>query len=364
MKTFSLLAAASLCATAFQPAWAATVQDEPTRGAEAAAQLAVGDAAPALHVADWVQGSAIERFEPGKVYVVEFWATWCGPCLRSIPHLTHLSKQYQDQGVTIVGVTTEDPNNSLEQVRELVSQRGQGMAYTVAFDEGSSTNEAWMKASGQQGIPASFLVDQDGRIAWIGHPMWLDMPLAAVVAGEWDAVEGPRQLAEAQKRYEKLAKAVKKDPAVGLEELAAFQREYPALAGMTHEMQFHAQLLAGMFDEASATGAEIFRTASASFDPMALNQLAWTIVDPLEEWAERDLDLALRAAKLANDLTDAEDAAILDTLARVYFWKGDIEKALELQERAVSFAEGRMKEQLEPVVEEYRKAKEGSRAGT
>ena len=56
--------------------------------------LRVGEPAPKIEVAKWVKGSPTKGFELGKVYVVEFWATWCPPCRTSIPHLTELQKKY------------------------------------------------------------------------------------------------------------------------------------------------------------------------------------------------------------------------------------------------------------------------------
>lgn len=74
--------------------------------AESGASLIVGDPAPPLDVRQWVLGEPISQFVRGHVYVIDFWATWCGPCLRTIPHLSALQSQYADR-VTVVGITDE-----------------------------------------------------------------------------------------------------------------------------------------------------------------------------------------------------------------------------------------------------------------
>ena len=58
--------------------------------------LTVGDLAPAIDVTHWVKGKPLKGFEPGHVYVVEFWATWCAPCRAVIPHMSDLQEQYED----------------------------------------------------------------------------------------------------------------------------------------------------------------------------------------------------------------------------------------------------------------------------
>jgi len=93
-----------------------------------------------------------------------------------------------------------------------------------------------------------------------------------------------------------------------------------------------------------------------------LNELAWTILDTAE-LKNRDLDLALDIAKQAADASKHEAGAILDTLARAYFEKGDLDKAIELQTKAVEKIEGNdmigddIKAQVKDTLEKYKAKK-------
>jgi thiol-disulfide isomerase/thioredoxin len=160
--TVSLTLAAALMASA---AFAAT---------DTLKSLNVGDTAPLLQPAKWLKGTPVPSFEPGKVYVVEFWATWCGPCKANIPHLTELAKQYQGK-VDVIGVDiweSDDPKiNTLPKVTAFVQSQGAHMVYHVAADTlDGRISSAWMKPAGENGIPTAFIIGKDGRIAWIGNP--------------------------------------------------------------------------------------------------------------------------------------------------------------------------------------------------
>ena len=163
----------------------------PPAATAAGPALDIGDPAPVLHPAQWLKGTPITRFETGQVYVIEFWATWCGPCKANIPHLTELARKYEKQ-VTIAGISiweSTDPTDRayLQKVEGFVRQQGDKMDYLVAVDgpEGEVA-KAWMVAAGEKGIPASFIVGKDGRIAWIGYPANLGEVLQQVLEDKFD----------------------------------------------------------------------------------------------------------------------------------------------------------------------------------
>lgn len=94
----------------------------------------------------------------GYVVVVEFWATWCGPCKKTIPHLNDLHEKYADKGVVIIGISDEDDKT----VRPFLKKMK--MDYLVI-----AGSEA-MKTYGVNGIPHAFIVDTNGIVQWDGHP--------------------------------------------------------------------------------------------------------------------------------------------------------------------------------------------------
>jgi tetratricopeptide (TPR) repeat protein len=111
----------------------------------------------------------------------------------------------------------------------------------------------------------------------------------------------------------------------------------------------------GDYDRAYALAGRI---VDESWDnAQMLNNVAWFIVD--EQGLERrDLELAMKAAKRANELTDDQDGPILDTVARVYFEKGDLETALRYQRKAVEHAEQPMLQELKATLEKYERLAE------
>lgn len=289
-------------------------------------ELWFGSTAPEMSIKEFVKGEPVTGFEAGRVYVVEFWATWCGPCIAAFPHLSDLQEKYSED-VAFVGVNIwerQKGEERMETVRQFVADNDEIMRYTVAIEKDTEMADKWMKAAGQNGIPASFIVDQSGKIAWMGHPMYIDEPLAAVVAGEWDFAE--------------------------LATEAAVEHETSALYGYamkafrSGETKVSSKIMRSLANHEFADNAQ------------GLNALAWTVAtDPTE--GERDLELALFMAKKGSKLTDDKDPMILDTLARVYFELEKFDKAVKIQAKAVKLiGDERGSDGMGEALEKYKQA--------
>ena len=95
----------------------------------------------------------------GKVYLVNLWATWCGPCRLETPELVKLYKEFRPQGFEIVGLSTENPEVSADSVREFVHN------FDVNYRIGWATPEvAITLMQGKDAIPQSFVISRNGRI--------------------------------------------------------------------------------------------------------------------------------------------------------------------------------------------------------
>lgn len=151
--------------------------------------LTIGSPAPAIDAEHWYHDhEPVTSFEEGKVYVVEFWATWCGPCVSSMPHLAEIQKRYPED-LVVISVSSEAPaviEEFLDKERGGMTHREITAAYRLATDPDRSVDEDYMKAAGRNGIPCAFVIGKTGLIEWIGHPMRMDDPVAQVIAGQWD----------------------------------------------------------------------------------------------------------------------------------------------------------------------------------
>ena len=326
----------------------------PPAAAEPGPALKIGDPAPKLCSGKWLRGEPVAEFAPGTVYVVEFWATWCGPCKASIPHLNELHLKFKDRGLVVIGQDCWERNDAAVEpfVRNMEAQ----MTYRVAADDKAGGGkgkmaDAWLTAAGLNGIPAAFIVDQQGKIAWIGHPTKMDAAmLEEILAGKFDK---DKAAAAARREAEKTAAT----PAGKLRGL---------------QIAYLRQLAASQWNEADATMAEIDKLAADLQVPamkLVYRQLRLKLFV-----AKKDLDGALAFSRglleahpgedilpvlIASDMADfagikgpaldftaklAGDGyakggptskAFTATLARLEMIQGHQDKAVELQTRAI-----------------------------
>ncbi len=308
-----------------------------------AGPLGPGAAAPALKVANIVKGKQVNLAK--GVHVVEFWATWCGPCKVSIPHLTELAKKHKGK-VDFTGVSVwENGDDQLGQVKKFVAEWGDKMDYNVAFDgEAKFMAENWMTAAGQNGIPASFLV-KDGKILWIGHPMsGLDTAIDQVLAGTFDAAKAKADFDQRAKQAEaqqKMAAERQKQmkpftDAIKAKDGDAILKAVDAIPAFSEMASYYRYMGLSQIGDARADEYGKKLADDANVPAETLNSIAWPMV--MDNAKKPNYALGLYIAERAAKKTEMSNWMILDTYGLALFRNGQKDKAIEVQTKAVGLA--------------------------
>lgn len=281
--------------------------------------LTIGDSTPNFHPTGWVKGTPTAKFESGKVYVIEFWATWCGPCIASMPHLSDMADAFKGKA-TFISVNTWDRNEDgekeagsqkhVDRVTKFVKENDQKMRYNIALDDEKDTiSTEWMRAAGRNGIPCAFIVNGDGKVAWIGHPMKMEEPLKAIVEGKWD-------MAAFKTQFDTEAKAAKEAATK-----AKAQREALQAAAKANDMEAFEKALSSI-NGAKAVQVQSGIQAVASTNPaFALSYLeknvgkvegiapyAWCSLAASIVQNSKDQALVAKAEKISAECAEMSDA--------------------------------------------------------
>lgn len=140
-----------------------------------------GQQAPNFYVESWLTPTPDPT---GKVLVIDFWATWCGPCVAAIPHMNELAQHYGNQ-VVVVGVSSESANACTTGM----NSKRLRMDYSIACDQSGAMSGFY----GVNGIPACVVVTSDGIVRWQGAPNGLTAALLDPIVkanAEWFAKAG------------------------------------------------------------------------------------------------------------------------------------------------------------------------------
>jgi thiol-disulfide isomerase/thioredoxin len=341
--------------------------------------LTIGSDAPSLDIEHWVQDGdgkfgKVTKFTNGKVYVVEFWATWCGPCIASMPHIVEVQKKYADKGVQIISISDEPLDTvegfldgEVQRSEEKKTYRELTKSYSLTTDPDRSSHDSYMEPAKQNGIPCAFIVGKDGKIEWIGHPMQMDEALAAVVADKWDRVKYGDEFKKQQElqglmqdvqvqvggliRKKKFAEALEKmDEFIGKVEDKEVKLQFSMMKVNLH------QIAGSDAAEVSETLKSVF--ALASDNPLLANQVAWTVWEMKERGQVEDKGTLQGALALAKKAAAAQEgnmkAMTLDTVSHLEYALGNVAEALKVQEEAIGLSDESGKENLVEFLEELK----------
>jgi thiol-disulfide isomerase/thioredoxin len=127
--------------------------------------ISLGETAPPIYITDWIENVPENKSLEGKNIILEFWATWCGPCIAAVPHLNELQSQYEGSNIVFISITDESVSK-VERTLDRIDFKS-----VVVSDTTSQTQIAY--GDGKNGLlffPLTVLIDDSGMVRWIGDP--------------------------------------------------------------------------------------------------------------------------------------------------------------------------------------------------
>jgi thiol-disulfide isomerase/thioredoxin len=245
----------------------------------------------------------------GKLVLIDFWATWCGPCMAEAEHMVELQKKYGDKGLQIIGVSLDSDESEL---RSVIAAKN--FTWPQYYDGGGWRNVLageW----GVKSIPATFILDPTGKVVWKGHPARIDEALEAAFKKTPPSLidEGTRSRTLAALDFvEKnvatdLIESVKQLGGVpsGATQDATLARRLTAATALVDAAcdKQMAEVEAHVTEKAYGKALEQLKRLAGKLDGYPLGKRAQKRLDELKELPEvkaqlKDIDLAVRAEEM------------------------------------------------------------------
>ena len=344
MRPSLLTASAAICAVLAIPLTAIPASAEAAPNAAEAGETSKPAAAVVLSAEGlptiWMQGEPVRSFDKGQLYIFEFWATWCGPCLQAMPHMEALHQTLKDRkDITIVGVNVMDETPS-DRLLGFLKSKKITPSYAMAADSGRDGPVAkhWLAPLKINGIPHALAI-RDGVVLWRGHPNGLNAEmLEAMAKPDFKAGTPMDTAAEKSAEQLKLTQEIRttaaKDPAAALkllDELATSGRlDERGMLG-AYQTVFSTLIQVDRPDEARVTVREMIARFPQNRDAL-LNAGSWLL--NTEQLEGKDTALAIDCADRALAM-QPEDVAAMELKAAALYQAGDPKAAVVLQQKAL-----------------------------
>jgi thiol-disulfide isomerase/thioredoxin len=320
--------------------------------------IVVGDQAPTIDHVQWVRGQEIGEWLDGHAYVIDFWATWCPPCIDGLRDLQSLEDRLAPENVHCIAVAVWPGTRS--KPPEEVLARFPELSYSLAIDRDEATADALLTASRSSGLPTTMIIDREGRLAWVGPPGDdFDEALYAVVTGSYD-LSAARQADLVRHRAEvfigQAATAERSGDfrtAITLidQAIAVDPDRFSAYRGWQYEIA----LLRLEDPRMAKRVAQNLLESPQGNDAYPLFVLATRIVTNYDHTPadQRDLDLALHCAQGAVANSPEPGYKELALVAEVHALRGEYDAAVKAQRKAMVGAAPADRTSAEKVLAEY-----------
>lgn len=296
----------------------------------------LGGIAPKLEVGKWIKGNPVDTFQLGRIYVLEFWATWCGPCVESIPHISRLSKKYQDKA-EFIGISVYERNT--DNVEPFVKKMSSDIKYSIVVDKQESNTarkgymtETYLDALKIGGIPATIVIGKTGLVEWVGSPMDVESILEKMVQGNWSLSQNILRI-NAQPKLDSIGNAV--TSLTNWTELTnKIEAEFPYLSADSLILSFKYNFFFQNGDNSNYIKSVIqyIEKYDPKVNPNFINFHGWQIF----KLSSNKEELKTAAKWFESKAIMENNYYLLDTYANLLYKAGDVTKALGIQKKSLN----------------------------